>query len=91
MKKSTTAKRKPKAVASAPVAENRLLPAVPRLVNFLVLGKFTDGSVRQVITTEEQQRYLVNLLIQTSKDGKLQVHEPIIESLDWENKFDLLA
>lgn len=84
-------KTKNEVTTSAAIDGKPVLPAVPRLVNFLVLGKFTDGSVRQVITTEEQQRYLVNLLIQTSRDGKLQVHEPIIESLDWENKFDLLA
>lgn len=84
-------KKKDELTTSAAIDGKPVLPAVPRLVNFLLLGKFTDGSVRQVITTEEQQRYLVNLLIQTSKDGKLQVHEPIIESLDWENKFDLLA
>lgn len=87
----TNRKKKDEVIGSAAIDGNTMLPAVPRLVNFLLLGKFTDGSVRQVLTTEEQQRYLVNLLIQTSKDGKMQVHEPIIESLDWENKFDLLA
>jgi hypothetical protein len=84
-------KNKDELTTSAAIDGKPMLPAVPRLVNFLLLGKFSDGSVRQVITTEEQQRYLINLLIQTSKDGKVQVHEPIIESLDWEDKFDLLA
>jgi hypothetical protein len=61
----------------------------PRIVNFLLLAKISDGSIRQVITTEAEQRYIANMLTQTSKNGRINVDTKTVEALDWEQKFEL--
>jgi len=66
-----------------------LLPAMPSLKNFLLLGKFSDGTIKQVITNERMQRGISQCLIMLSSNGKLSVLDKNIEVLDWDSPIDL--
>ena len=59
------------------------------LKNIVVLGQFTDGKIRQIITTKIEQLNISRLLIQMSKDGKITAMEDTIESLSWKSDVDL--
>ena len=71
------------------ISLNNMLPAVPSLVNIVVLGKFTDGKVRQILTTKNEQLNITHILVQMSKDGKISAMENTIDSLGWESDIDL--
>jgi hypothetical protein len=61
-----------------------------RLINFLLLGKFEDGNIRQFITTEEEELSIVALLVVMSKNGKSTVLETPICGIDWECSINLI-
>lgn len=60
-----------------------------QVVDLVILGKLTDGTIHQVIATEEQQREFLKLLAQTNENGKINVLADNIESVSWDSKFDL--
>lgn len=59
------------------------------LKNIVVLGQFTDGKIRQIITTKIEQLNISRLLIQLSREGKITAMENTIEGLDWKSDVDL--
>lgn len=84
MTKVNTKTKRQKAISLNPV-----LPAVPSLVNIVVLGKFTDGKIRQILTTKMEQLNITHILVQMSKDGKISAMENTMDSIDWESDIDL--
>jgi hypothetical protein len=59
------------------------------LKSLCVLAKFDDDSVHQILVDTDQQRKIIMLLIQTSKDNNLQVLENSITAIDWDSDTDL--
>jgi hypothetical protein len=63
----------------------------PKLLDILLLTKLSDGTVRQIIVDKQEAKYILDLLTQTSKSGKVTVHEPIVSGIDFEARWDLSA
>ena len=61
----------------------------PRLCNFLLLAKFDDGVVRQVITNKDQQLIIASALMSTSDTGQLTVTETPVP-IDWDSPIKLI-
>ena len=59
------------------------------LKNIIILGQFTGGKIRQIVTTKIEQLNISRLLIQMSKDGKITAMGSTIEGLDWKSDVDL--
>lgn len=52
-----------------------------KLEEIAVVGRFTDGKVRQVITTENQNDMILSL-IKYYNNGRIRVSEEIIETIE---------
>ena len=60
-----------------------------RICNFLLLAKFEDGVVRQVVTNKEQQLYIASILMQTSEHEQVVVtSDPV--GIDWDSPISLI-
>jgi hypothetical protein len=53
----------------------------PELKDILVIGNFSDGKVRQILTTKGEKDCILGLLVQTSVDGKVKILDKPIEGL----------
>ena len=60
---------------------------IPKIESLLLLAKFEDGIVRQVITTEEDQIYILSTIANNNKS--IRVVEDEVNGIDWESKFKL--
>jgi hypothetical protein len=61
----------------------------PQLVNIAVIGKFSDGTYRQILTTKTEQDCICVLLTNLSKDGRIRVREESMEGVSWSSDIDL--
>lgn len=59
-----------------------------KITNMLLLGKCSDGNVRQIIFPEKSQRAVLALMEAISPINTMQVHENIVD-VNWENDFNL--
>lgn len=58
----------------------------PKIESLLLLAKFDDGLVRQIITTEEDQIYILHGI---ASNGSINVVEEPEKGIDWDSKFNL--
>lgn len=49
----------------------------------VLLSKFTDGKIRQIILSKEQKDMIFNLIVATQKDGIIKVYDKEIEGIDF--------
>lgn len=60
-----------------------------KVLNMILIGKFTDGKVRQFIFDEDAQRVLMTILASISPTKSPQVLETPLENINWESSIDL--
>lgn len=61
----------------------------PTLRNIVVLGKFSDNKIRQIICDEIQQLAVINTIRTVQSDGTVHVLEDPMETIDWESEINL--
>lgn len=59
------------------------------LKNIIILGKFSDEKVRQIICDEEQQVFALAAVMRHSKNGVNRVIDDPIENISWDSNTDL--
>jgi len=52
-----------------------------KLINYVVLGKFSDGKCRQILLSETDKQIIDTLLL---NNGKLRVLDTVLETVDIE-------
>jgi hypothetical protein len=86
-KTNKPAKGKGKMIA---ITEKDLNSSVPvKTVNMVLMGKFSDGTVRQFIFNENAQKIVLNVLAEISPTKSIQVLDTVIDTLNWESEIDL--
>ena len=53
-----------------------------KIERIAIIAKFVDGTVRQVLTTDEQENMILDAMVQMDKDKRLKVIEEPIQGID---------
>lgn len=61
----------------------------PTLKNIIILGKFSDGKIRQVFCNKQQQVGTVSIIRSFEPDYTLKVLDKEVEGITWESDVDL--
>lgn len=61
----------------------------PTLKNIIVLGKFSDGKVRQFLCNKFQQEGIIRVIISLDQDNTLKVIDKEVEGIEWKSDIDL--
>lgn len=55
----------------------------PKIEKILVLAKFSDGKVRQIVTKIPEDNAILSILVRTSENGAIKVIQKPIEGFDF--------
>jgi hypothetical protein len=61
-------------------------PVMPKIESIQILGKFSDGKIRQLITTKDEGEWVLSLLQQTSKNGTIKCLEEPLYAISWDER-----
>ena len=61
----------------------------PKLMNIIVLAKFSDDKVRQVICNKQQQLNAIAAIRCLQDNGTLHVLDEAVEGINWESDVNL--
>jgi len=59
------------------------------LKNIVILGKFSDEKIRQVICNPEQQIAVISTIRSIQPDGTLHVIDEPMEAIEWDSEVDI--
>ena len=59
------------------------------LRNIVILGKFSDGKIRQIACTESQQRGVISTLRAMDPNDVVNVLDTPVDAVEWESDVNL--